>query len=626
MTKQGSKKKGKLPEDGAEVIPASDARAAGWRIFDNAACRRMIPFLNPSVIIKSKPNTLLPILRGVQPCVAEFHTKKPQASDDLIAFIHMLSKCTLAAVEQFKTITEAEFGVLCRKFPNAVRQTIRANGVMLPTTTFLIPHVLPDDNPVDESVQWSDDDGDEYQMDVDEDDEDEEDEASPRLNVVVPSHPHPRPLPPAVPTAVPVVEIQRKPVASSSKAAPAPSPPRTLTEIEQDTAYTSRIDMLQAQSSFPPGPWVESTNWPLPAVQLVPSSFIQDGLAPSLYSSAPIKCITCIILKKKCVSRGHGRSCKECNTKKHNCSTVSDPARFLQMVEDLRPMINLGPEALSRALKHAIELRRDCDQLYMQLIRLLTRLDDATDEIVLRFSNMHDLLPSNFVPFFFEDSADVAQLEQMMYRMRQFHPHPSLEIGHLERNPTSAIETRVEADGASTEFYTPELPPRFNAPVPSDEFARVKTANPSAFQGYVAPSTTPSGPPPPPASLPAAPSQPHAPPEVYSVHPSPSVPSNASPRRPDQSLITSWAGPISPQAPFLRSGQPNPTMGLASGSGFYGARSPQAPSGSQPTGRSSTSSFDDFRLRTATPPSPASGSHTISGDGSSAGPSGGAGV
>ncbi len=121
--------------------------------------------------------------------------------------------------------------------------------------------------------------------------------------------------------------------------------------------------MLQAQSSFPPGrkscllflplfelntnsllAWVESTNWPFPAVQLVPSSFIQDGLAPSLYSSAPIKCITCIILKKKCVSRGHGRSCKECNTKKHNCSTVSDPARFLQMVEDLRPMINLGPE------------------------------------------------------------------------------------------------------------------------------------------------------------------------------------------------------------------------------------------------------------------------------------------
>ncbi|KAJ7869507.1 hypothetical protein B0H13DRAFT_2350895 [Mycena leptocephala] len=494
MTKQGSKKKGKLPEDGAEVIPASDARAAGWRIFDNAACRRMIPFLNPSVIIKSKPNTLLPILRGVQPCVVCSVSAFVDPSLRRLNRLHSYAlQVYVAAAEQFKGVTEQEFAVLCRKFPNSVRRSLRENGVMLPTTTFLIPHVLPDDNPVDESVQWSDDDGDEYQMDVDEDDEDEEDEtpASGRTRaqvassagstsvISVPRH--------KVPTAVPVVEIQRKPVASSSKAAPAPSPPRTLTEIEQDTAYTSRIDMLQAQSSFPPGLY-----------QLAPSRRATGSLQfhPGRFSTQPLlerahQVHNLHYLKKKCVSRGHGRSCKECNTKKHNCSTVSDPARFLQMVEDLRPMINLGPEALSRALKHAIELRRDCDQLYMQLIRLLTRLDDATDEIVLRFSNMHDLLPSNFVPFFFEDSADVAQLEQMMYRMRQFHPHPSLEIGHLERNPTSAIETRVEADGASTEFYTPELPPRFNAPVSADEFTRVKVANPTAFQGYVAPSTTP---------------------------------------------------------------------------------------------------------------------------------------
>jgi hypothetical protein len=50
---------------------------------------------------------------------------------------------------------------------------------MLPTTTFLIPHVLPNDNPVDESVQWSDDDRDEFQMDMDEDDEDDEEDGEP---------------------------------------------------------------------------------------------------------------------------------------------------------------------------------------------------------------------------------------------------------------------------------------------------------------------------------------------------------------------------------------------------------------------------------------------------------------
>jgi hypothetical protein len=90
--------------------------------------------------------------------------------------------------------------------------------------------------------------------------------------------------------------------------------------------------------------WARANTLPLPATQLVPTSFVQDGLVPALYAKAPFKCHACIVLKKLCHSRGMNVSCEECNTSKHNCSNVATPARFFQRMEDLRPMLNLGPE------------------------------------------------------------------------------------------------------------------------------------------------------------------------------------------------------------------------------------------------------------------------------------------
>jgi hypothetical protein len=39
--------------------------------------------------------------------------------------------------------------------------------------------------------------------------------------------------------------------------------------------------------------------------------------------------------------------CEECNSSKHKCSIVASPVRFLQNLEELRPMMNLGPEGAS---------------------------------------------------------------------------------------------------------------------------------------------------------------------------------------------------------------------------------------------------------------------------------------
>jgi hypothetical protein len=93
--------------------------------------------------------------------------------------------------------------------------------------------------------------------------------------------------------------------------------------------------------------WVRMNAQPLPATQLVPTSFVQDGLVPALYSKVPFKCHSCIVLSKLCHSRGMNVPCEECNSSKHKCSIVASPVRFLQNLEELHPMINLGPEGAS---------------------------------------------------------------------------------------------------------------------------------------------------------------------------------------------------------------------------------------------------------------------------------------
>jgi hypothetical protein len=201
---------------------------------------------------------------------------------------------------------------------------------------------------------------------------------------------------------------------------------------------------------------------------------------------------------------------------------------------------------LSCALLRAIELRRDCDFVFAQLARLTSRLELALDEVVLRFSNINDILPQDYVRFIFENPGDVQLLEGLSERIRATRPHPVLELQHLENNPTSDIRTRrTPGDPTTTnEYYVPEDPPLMtNAPSYTD-IPAISGHRSSIFAGqpYVAPSTAedrPGEPHPPLAPVPAASSQPHASPETYAVNPSSLVPSNAPPTAPTNASAAS---------------------------------------------------------------------------------------
>jgi hypothetical protein len=101
--------------------------------------------------------------------------------------------------------------------------------------------------------------------------------------------------------------------------------------------------------------WARANTLPLPATQMVPTSFVEDGLVPALYAKALFKCHACIVLKKICHSHSMNVSCEECNASKHNCSNVATPARFFQRMEDLRPMLNLRPEGASSYFANSLQ-------------------------------------------------------------------------------------------------------------------------------------------------------------------------------------------------------------------------------------------------------------------------------
>ncbi|KAJ7859120.1 hypothetical protein B0H13DRAFT_1901581 [Mycena leptocephala] len=272
------------------------------------------------------------------------------------------------------------------------------------------------------------------------DDEEEDEPPAPkrlrREVAALQSSPPPQPVASSSKSRATPSPGKTQPVASSSKRKrdpsissyqPQPLPPPIPTPAAapiQETPHTLRVDMLHEMLSNPPGGKRAAPSRHAAG----PTSFVQDGLVPALYSQAPFKCHTCINSKKRCHFRGMNSSCEECHTGKHNCSIVANPTRFLQNIEELRPMMNLGPELL----------------------------------------------------------------EGLSERIRATRPHPVLELQHLEQNPTSDIRARrTPGDPTTTnEYYVPEEPPLLtNAPSYMD-LPSISGHRSSIFAGqpYVAPS------------------------------------------------------------------------------------------------------------------------------------------
>ncbi|KAJ7791098.1 hypothetical protein B0H13DRAFT_1936073, partial [Mycena leptocephala] len=568
-----------------ETIEVSDPRATTWAFFDNDACRRFVPLFNEDVIDNTPAKTIASILRDALPSFQSYYHKKPTLHAEHIAFLYSASRAAQFAIEAHpQHVSEQEFSEIVNVYSPHVKD------LRVPQARYCCcaPRIAEppggsgfaaSDDEMDEVLSVHDAENDSFVGGQNDDDEEDEVPAPKRLRrevaalhtssppiasssklrpaaspiktqPVASSSKIPPPKMDVVYVAVPSSENKRKrdPSSSAYRPQPLPSPPpapvytSSAQSLVQETPHTLRLDMLHEMPLCPPGEWLRFNAQPLPATQLVPTSFVQDGLVPALYSKAPFKCHSCIVLNKTCRSRGMNIPCEECNSSKHKCSIVASPVRFLQNLEELRPMMNLGPEVLSRALLNAIELRRECDMVYAQLARLTHRFELSLDEVFLRFSNMDDVLPEDYVRFGFENPADVDLLRNLSNQIRSTRlPHPDLEMQHLENHPTTdVLSRRAPGDPTTTNsYYLPTAPPSLAEAPTLDDLPAITSYGSSIFAGQPPRASPSAGHPPieapatgtrsgdllhpPPAVMPAAISQPHAPPETYAVNPSTST-------------------------------------------------------------------------------------------------------
>ncbi|KAJ7914483.1 hypothetical protein B0H13DRAFT_2325208 [Mycena leptocephala] len=553
-----------------ETIEVSDPRATVWTFFDNDACRRFVPLFNEDVIDNTPAKMVASILRDALPSFQSYYHKKPSLHPEHIAFLYAASHAAQFAIEAHpKHVKEQEFAEIVNVYSSRVKDLRRKQGIAAALPGFIIPRIAEppggsgftaSDDEMDEVLSVQDAESESFIGDQNEDDEEEEVPAPKRLRrevAALQSSPPPvasssKPRPAASPVKtqpvassskipppkmdVPYVVIpssehkrKRDPPVSTYRLQPLPSPPPApayappAPSAIPETPHTLRLDMLHEMPLCPPGEWVRFNAQPLPATQLVPTSFVQDGLVPALYSKAPFKCHTCIVLNKLCHSCSMNIPCEECNSSKHKCSIVASPVRFLQNLEELHPMMNLGPEVLSRALLNTIELRRECDLVYAQLVHLTHRFELSLDEVLLRFSNMDDVLPEDYVRFGFENPADVDLLRTLSNQLRSTRlPHPDLEMQHLENHPTTDVLSRhAPGDPTTTNnYYMATAPPLLaEAPTLDDLPAIASHIVPAAF------------------------SQLHALPETYAVNPLSQAPSNASVTAPQITTVANLAPP-----------------------------------------------------------------------------------
>ncbi|KAJ7224835.1 hypothetical protein B0H12DRAFT_1268220 [Mycena haematopus] len=203
------------------------------------------------------------------------------------------------------------------------------------------------------------------------------------VEVRVSPPPRPVPRPAARKTSPP--EVPRPPPAPTQSVASSSKLPSTVP--------STRKEVLAANPQKPVNIPTRGVR-PLPALEVIPSHFVQDACTPALFSDASFACLSCINRAKSssCDGRQFGTPCKTCKDNNTHCSYKADPERFIGLMEDLRPLFTLGTDALSSALLSVVRARQEADSAYRHLAYRLSVYDLALTDLIRVFSTQEDIL------------------------------------------------------------------------------------------------------------------------------------------------------------------------------------------------------------------------------------------
>ncbi|KAJ7193200.1 hypothetical protein B0H12DRAFT_1246046 [Mycena haematopus] len=276
------------------------------------------------------------------------------------------------------------------------------------------------------------------------------------VEVRVSPPPRPVPRPAARKTSPP--EVPRPPPAPTQSVASSSKLPSTVP--------STRKEVLAANPQKPVNIPTRGVR-PLPALEVIPSHFVQDACTPALFSDASFACLSCINRAKSssCDGRQFGTPCKTCKDNNTHCSYKADPERFIGLMEDLRPLFTLGTDALSSALLSVVRARQEADSAYRHLAYRLSVYDLALTDLI-------------------RDPSDRELLAQLAERSELVRA--DMERTFTRQHPTSTPYARPDAPD-SRPVFNKRYPPDLNSgPSLVDDIPGIENISPAIFAGGAA--------------------------------------------------------------------------------------------------------------------------------------------
>ncbi|KAJ7218246.1 hypothetical protein B0H12DRAFT_1241659 [Mycena haematopus] len=481
-----------------------------WRAFDNNESRRIVTlFSTDGVNTTHSASSLFNILLSAAPIFLTYRSRFSSPIHDVEMFLWSTQAACSALHQVFPSIfaqtVEAPAGLSYTNLSGylglapdrSVKQSLRAAAkgpLYLLGSDFHIPAVeaSPMPKPVASSSK---------RLAPADDDSDVEMPAPSKksrlqeVEVLVSSPPRPtaraRKASPAASSSrkdAPPLRTSVAPLPSKRGAARESSPVEPSSK-KPAAAPASRKEVLETMFPNPPGPWAEG-DWPSAALEVVSSTFVRDACVPTLFSNSPFACLSCINrgLSASCNGQTFFSPCSNCRNGNTRCTFHPQRHRFGSLMEDLRPLLTLGPGALASSLLTAVRARQEADAAFRHLAFRLTAHEDAINEVVRTFSTQQEFLPAHFLDDSFEDPDDVQLLQQLSERVGA--NRLELELQYTDTHPTTRPFQRLadlSLDGAP-DVYTQGYPPGVVAgPSTIDEVPGVENVSRSVFAGADAP-------------------------------------------------------------------------------------------------------------------------------------------
>ncbi|KAJ7788600.1 hypothetical protein B0H14DRAFT_3503997 [Mycena olivaceomarginata] len=257
---------------------------------------------------------------------------------------------------------------------------------------------------------------------------------------------------PPSPEAKPLFDDERLPATSSKSGCHRPQvelhtqgrPPSVETERPEQKppkrsrdpkAGSSRKSAKAHAGALPPAG--ERDVEPATHLEVVPHDAVAELTAGSLPDESTIACGTCAARGRTCEHQNLDAACNYCARGGQVCTFTCSPEGFHQILESLRPLMDLSGGALASVVMSAAQARRDMVQHYAMLARAAHNFDRLCTEVVVLFNHQSSVLPLAHLEQMFEDPEDIQMLRALSDRAAEASSRAALEASYRHERPVT---------------------------------------------------------------------------------------------------------------------------------------------------------------------------------------------